>query len=141
MSNQIEKDREWLNTLASGVFKCLGHDINDKLRDIASRLGKLDGLCVRLKHSLAGTSSYAERSICDKHIGKAARKRWYDNMELITEADNFLFDEPKPETPAQKYERITGDDGRITRAGVLTWEEDYVEWLEADKPNDWPRRK
>jgi hypothetical protein len=130
MSNQIDQDKEWLNALASGVFKCLGHDINDKLRDIASRLGKLPW-------------------VINDH-SKTTDGRWFKwvtpkRIMAILESDieASFPDEPKPETSAQKYERITGE--KAYYWSKLLGEEmpklDYIAWLEADKPDDWPRRK
>jgi hypothetical protein len=125
---QTDSDRNWLNHIADERELV---SYSPRLRDIASRLGKLDG--------------WREYDInLRSHLGFViARKN--DQDYIISNADllDSIPDEPKPETPAQKYERITGK--KAYYFSKLLGEEiptiDYVAWLEADKPDDWPKNK
>jgi hypothetical protein len=148
--NQIDDDKSWLNWLADTDELVA---FSPRLRDIASRLGKLDGWKdIRLDCPPEGVRIIAcaygeivlgywynsENAIWDTNeIGsgsKYAIKHWMPLPELPEAVT-------APETPAQKYEMITGEKayykdphGNPTCGLPMP---DYIAWLEADKPDDW----
>jgi hypothetical protein len=134
MSNQIKMDREFLMDIVNGLEHGKNHFtpfLPQTLRAIASRLGKLDGW----EEWDPEIHMCCDTTVLDCERGSFAI-RSYDLMQTLP-------DEPKPETPVQKYERITGE--KAYYWSKLLGEEmpklDYIAWLEADKPDDWPRRK
>jgi hypothetical protein len=157
--NQIDDDKSWLNWLADTDELVA---FSPRLRDIASRLGKLDGweTVDNLKHEKQGfncwvtdgkiifISAYSEKNMGYGDYGRLdCDNDYFSATHYIKLSEPTIPDEPRPETSAQKHERITGNKafvGIIESGSGYTFrvaKENYLEFLEADKPDDWPKNK
>jgi hypothetical protein len=128
--SQIDSDKKLLERIARQInnFEPTDEDWPERLRDIASRLGKLDGWKL-FRPDLTTYGGF---------IIRANNKKDYciDHQDLLASIPDELT---KPETPAQKYERITGKEARqhIGDPYGYVHTEYYVAWLEAGQPDTW----
>jgi hypothetical protein len=129
--SRIDSAKKLLERIARQInnFEPTDEDWPERLHDIASRLGKLDGWFIPNGKENVWKTTYI--SVID---GDESNTVGISTDELRSSIPDELT---KPETPAQKYERITGKHGVWMSGTGARYTNDYVAWLESGQPNEW----